>query len=253
MDNNQDNIEKYLDGLMGPEEVESFEEKLDRDASLRQSYEEELTARNLIATAGRLGLKNTFERFESEIQSPKDSKTGETTVIPLWMKRVIPIAAMIVVFIGAYWFMTGSGQTTSKVFDTYFEVYDAPTTLRDTGSETPLHWNTAVRYYNEEKYDEALRNFTKSEEEIPEYLIDFYSGICAMSKESPDYNLAVAYFLKVENGDNDYRQQASWYRGLALLGNGEKDKAMAIFHDIVEKETYAYRDAQKIIRKKLED
>ncbi|MDC8003373.1 hypothetical protein POV27_04885 [Aureisphaera galaxeae] len=253
MDNTQDHIEKYLDGELNPEEAKAFEARLANDNELKTAFEETKAARNLITAAGRMELKETFEGFEKEMKSSESSDSEQVRVIPLWAKRVMPIAAMIVVFVGVYWFMLGGTYTTESVYNKYYEVYDAPSALRDSGTETPLHWNTAVRYYNEGKYNEALRNFEKSEAEIPEYLVDFYSGICAMSKKNPDYASAVSYFLDVEKRDNDYRQQALWYRGMALLGQGEKDKAFAVFHSIVEAKSYGYRDAQKIIKLKLSE
>ncbi len=254
MDRDLENIGRYLEGTMSPEEVKAFENEVSNNTALKEALEEEKTARNLITAVGRLELKDTFEGYEAEMESTLPKHQQEVRVIPLWVRRAIPMAAMIAVFVGVYWFMLGDDVTSDKVYTTYFETYEAPTALRDSQTDTPVHWNTAVRYYNEGKYDEALRNFLKSEEEdIPEYLIDFYAGMCSLSIEEPNYNTAVNYFLEVERGDNDYREQAMWYRGLALLGNGEKHKALAVFHTIVESQSYGYRDAQKIIKLNIED
>ncbi|GAB5399656.1 MAG: hypothetical protein Aureis2KO_12410 [Aureisphaera sp.] len=253
MDKDQDYIERYLDGELNPEEAKAFMAQLSEDDGLKEALEEAQAARNAILAAGRLELKETLESFESDVDSTTLEKSQEVKVVPLWIKRVIPIAAMIVVFVGAYWFLLGEGVTSNDVYTKYYEVYEAPSALRDSGADTPLHWNTGVRYYSEGRFEEALRNFSKSESEIPEYLIDFYSGVCAMSKSEPDYKAAVNHFLDVEKRDNDYRQQAKWYRGLALLKQGEKDKALAIFHDISETKGYRHKEARKIIGLTIED
>lgn len=253
MDKNQDNIERYLDGELHPEELKAFEAALEENSLLKEALEEAQTARKLIAAAGRLELKETLEGFEEEIASSSIPDSTEVKVVPLWVKRVIPIAAMIVVFVGAYWFMLGNNKTSSEIFNKYFEAYESPSVLRDSQTDTPLHWNTAVRYYQERKYEEALRNFSKAEPEIPKYLVDFYTGISTMSLETPDYTVAIDYFLQVERGDNDFGQQARWYRGLALLGNGETDKARAVFQEIVDTKSYNFKEAQKIIRLDWED
>jgi len=87
-------IERYITYRMNPTEAREFEELLVKDKELNTNYQETLTARRLIMEAGRIDLKSTFESFDSELKPVSKEKN----VLPLWIKRSLPIAALLVVF-----------------------------------------------------------------------------------------------------------------------------------------------------------
>ncbi len=73
-----------------------------------------------------------------------------------------------------------------------------------------------------------------------------------MNLDAPYFQRAINSFDIVLQTDNDYRQQAQWYKALALLGINNKKEAIAIFTSIVEKRSYNYTEAEEILKLKWE-
>ncbi|MEM7187859.1 MAG: hypothetical protein AAF466_14520, partial [Bacteroidota bacterium] len=124
MNDYQNDIEKYLDGQMTEAERQQFEALLVQDAALKDALEQEQSARVLIREAGRLELKDTLEEVEQSMEtSETESQAGSSFVMPLWMKRALPIAAMIIIFLGVFQYTQSGGISSAEVYDSYFESY----------------------------------------------------------------------------------------------------------------------------------
>ena len=157
MNNYQTDIEKYLDGAMDANEMKTFEDRLQRDSMLKEAYEDELSARALIQEAGRDELRETLQNIEIEMENESGQGSESSgRIIPLWMKRTLPIAAMVIIFLGVFQWLQ-SGVTTGEVYDTYFEAYASPSVVRDSNDEPQVNWETAARLYSEKKYSRNLR------------------------------------------------------------------------------------------------
>jgi hypothetical protein len=92
MDNIEELIDRYLSKSMTEVEVEDFENLLKVDKTLHAEYIKTVGARKFIEEAGRLELREQLDAFESEEQVSKK------TIIPLWFKRTMAIAAAFIVF-----------------------------------------------------------------------------------------------------------------------------------------------------------
>ena len=246
MDKDQHIIEAYLERTMTSEERLAFEQRLSQEPELSEAYENEVAARELIKQAGRLELKSTLEDFDS--QMPMES--SQKSVIPLWAKNAMRVAALLILFAGVYQvFLTFTGVNTSEVYDDYFEAYEAPSLERD-GNESP-NWKSVIASYSKKAYKESLPLLQQSEGEVPDYLIAFYRGISLMALQQPDLEQAVQNFNAVLASDNDYRQQAEWYKALALLKMEKVEEAKTILKSIVAQKNYQYEKAESILNLNL--
>ena len=252
MNKYQLDIEKYLDGHMDLNEKTAFETRLKTDITLLKAYEDELSARELIKEAGRLELKETLHNIDREMGNAASDLAPETgRVMPLWMKRALPLAAMIIIFLGVFQYMRSGGISSAEVYDSYFEPYAAPSVVRDS-NEAPLeNWETAANLYAQKKYEVALPYFEKAQTEVPEYLSEFYRGMSHLSSEAPLYSRAITAFDKVLATDNDYTQQAMWYKALALLEIQNKEEAFRILESIVANQSYNHKAAAEILKLKI--
>lgn len=240
-------IERYLDGEMTESEMRDFEHRLATDRNLSESYGAMVTARKLITQAGRLELKEKLESFEEE-------PARKSSIKPLWVKRAFPIAAMLIIFFGVYqWLIFNNGISGDEVYTNYYETYKAPSVIRDTGTNELTNWKRATEYYRKQEHEEAIVYFSKAEKEIPQYLVAFYTGMSMLEVEAPDYQAALNNFETVLQSDNDYTQQATWYKGLLLLKLGKNEEAISVFENIVEAQTYHYQKAEEILKKKIKD
>lgn len=243
MDKDQHSIEEYLEGMMTSEEKLVFEQRLSQEPALSKAHEMEISARELIMQAGRLELKNTLEALDAQIQNEPIQKS----LMPMWVKNSMRVAALLILFVAVYQvFLNSDAVNTSEVYDTYFETYAAPSLERD--GRTDLNWNLVVESYQNEAYKEALVFLKKSEGEVPDYLIDFYTGMSLMAVQPPEFGLAVQNFDKVLATDNDYHQQAEWYMGLALLKMEKEEEAVVLFKRIVAAKNYQYEEAKSILK-----
>ncbi|MEL6812070.1 MAG: hypothetical protein AAFP76_12120 [Bacteroidota bacterium] len=255
MDDPQYEIERYLDGSLTSAEKAAFEARLSEDSVLAQEYEIALATRGLISEAGRLDLKETLEGFETEMETEADPLGTESTtqVFPLWAKRLLPIAAMVVIFLGVYQYVIGGSISSSEVYDTYFETYASPSELRDVNDNELVNWEKASQLYASGAFQEALGYFSKAKGEVPDYLSEYYKGICHLSVEAPYYQLAINAFDEVLKTDNDYNQQAQWYKALALIQTERREEAFVLLNLIVENESYNHIWAAEILETKIKD
>lgn len=245
MDKDQQNIEAFLEGIMTSEERLAFEQRLTQEPKLSEAYENEIAARELIKEAGRLDLKKTLEGFDAEMLD----KSTHKRVIPLWAKNAMRVAALLILFAGGYQvFQTFSGVNTSEVYDTYFEVYDSSSVERDASGTAIPNWELAAESYRNERYEEALPFLEKSKGEVPDYLISFYAGMSYMAQQQPNLEQAIQNFDAVLATDNDYRQQAEWYKALALLNSEKEEEATVLFKSIVAAKSYHYEKAASILK-----
>jgi tetratricopeptide (TPR) repeat protein len=235
---------------MSPDEARIFEELLNKDTELKTNYQDTLTARRLIIEAGRMDLKSAYESFDTELKPV----FVEKNIMPLWIKRSLPIAAVLVVFFGIYQFgFFSKSLSNSEVFSYNFETYAAPSTLRNNESNVPVEWASATDYYRNQEYEKALALYDKVEADIPSYMVFFYKGMSYMAQSKPNYILALQNFKIVQESDNDFRQQALWYQGLALLKLDKRQEALEIFKEISESKFYNFEKADAILTTKFKD
>lgn len=244
MDNAEELIDRYLSESMTEVEVKDFENLLKVDKVLHAEYVRTLAAHKLIEEAGRLELREKLDVFES------DEQVVDKTIIPLWFKRTMAIAAVFIVVFGLYQVVFNSTISSDAVFESYFETYKAPSVERN--SETTLDTNlqSAMKAYETKAYDEAIILFNKVEDKT-NYVTSFYKGLSYLSSKSPNYNLALQNFESVLQTDNDYNQQALWYKGLTLLKLKETGKALEVFQTIVETASYNYAKAKEIVNENI--
>ena len=243
-------IERYIAGKMSEVEAKEFRNLLISNRDLAEEYRANLEAHQLIKEAGRLELKDTLESFDQEMNA--SSRTVK--VMPLWVKRALPIAAMLVIFFGVYQLMMlNTPISGNEVYDTYFEAYSNPSVVRSSENLSLNNWEMGANYYRDKDFENAITYFEKTEGEVPNYLSSFYIGVSSLALESPNYTKALENFEVVLKTDNDYQQQALWYKGLILLELDKREDALDIFSLIVTSKSYNYLKAEEILNLKIEN
>ena len=237
-------FDRFITKKMSSDEAREFEQRLASDSDFSENYRETLAVHKLIEEAGRVELKKTLETFENEtITTSSEKKT-----IPLWVKRSLPIAAILIAFFAVYQFgIQNRSLTATEVFESNFDVYGAPSSLRDGDLSAYPNWNIATKAYREAHYEEAITQFSQVETDVAPSLVSFYTALSAMSQTTPDYELALQNFDAVLETDNDYRQQASWYKALILLKMQRQKEASDIFEEIVKTQSFNFHKAEVIL------
>lgn len=199
---------------------------------------------NLIKIAGKKDLKRTLESFEENTPVAKS--------VPLISKfTLLKVAAAFIIGFGLTWFVLKSDKTSNAdLYAANFEAYQAPSSVRSINEVNAEHWQEAIKAYSTEEYEDAISSLEKVDGVVPEYLVQFYLGVSHLSKQEADYQIALDYFEQVLEKDNDYNQQAYWYKGLCFLALENDVEALSVFELIVEVSFYNHEKAQKILESK---
>lgn len=235
-------IERYIQGSMSTKEIEDFEMRLSIDEAFRKSYDSSKAAFNFIKEAGRIELKETLNSFEKSKQKTIKSR------------RIYLIAASVVLLMGFY-FMTDffSSKSTLQVYELYFETYDAPSILRgDLIEDTPI-WDTAVDFYKNENFNEALNNFEQAETYILKDKVAFYIAMCELELENSNLDTTLHRLKNISKGNSNYQEQALWYYALGNLKKGNKKEALNSFEEIIKNQSFGHEKAKEIIALTIKD
>ena len=103
-------------------------------------------------------------------------------------------------------------------------IYESPIMLRS-GQIQVNPWDVFIQLYSNQEFDQALIAIdtivSKSSEMI------FYSGLCHLYKQSPNYAEALASFNQVYYSTSRFKDDAVWYQALCYLKLGDTMKARA--------------------------
>lgn len=243
-------IEKFINKEIDEKEAIDFEHRLATDKEFSDKYRTILADHQLTEEAGRLEIKNKQEGFSN----PATRSQNSGRVIPLWVKRVLPIAAILIIFLAVFQFeIFKSSLSVSEVYEINFAVYAAPSELRDTNDNSPAIWQAGVRLFRNKEYEEAIERFSDAESTVPQNMVFFYKGISAMAQGRPNYPMALQNFETVLQTDNAYQKQAKWYMSLALLKMERQQEALSILNEIVKEQSFNYKKAKKILKVKFKD
>ena len=246
-DNNQ-LIERYLDGELDKAELQAFEAQVSSDQELASELQLARQARHLVSMAGRSHLSDRLDAFEKEVKEEEETPEFKAFTLPTWMKVA---AAAITILMAGWWFYEQPFSSSQQdLFASHFEPYRNPINLRDTESLFGTDWQQAVELYSKGDFENAIPAFKKEldKQNTVSYLSHFYLGISALAKATPDPQQAINAFDQVLASDNDYHQQANWYKGLALLKKGAKKEAREIFEGIIENGHYQKEKAAMLLR-----
>ena len=108
-------------------------------------------------------------------------------------------------------------------------------------------YQTAIDYYKQYDFTKAITYFDLVKAEVPAYQIDFFKVICYMSLKEPNLDEALKQFNLVITTDNDYNQQARWYKAIVFLKQKNLVSARQILEEIVDNKSYNYLEAKKIL------
>jgi tetratricopeptide (TPR) repeat protein len=115
-------------------------------------------------------------------------------------------------------------------------------------------------YYLHEEFSEALLTFKKGNYKPCIYALnvisaynkedincDFYLGMCFYYTKN--YQKAIEYFKAcIENSNNTFLQEATYYQALSLFENGDKETAIQSFKDIAQEGEF-YSEKAKLFLK----
>jgi len=271
-----DTIHRYLSGGMTRAERQTFELAMQQDPSLRNAVELERSLLAGLEKAAEQELQQTIgavhEKLKKEgffaaqaAEKPKPELTITYTSNRFTMRKLISIAASLIVLAGAVWFFA-IRDASVEVKDLYNEYYkpdsevqrarEVIATLQSQGlAGVPTDTDTlrtALELYEAGNYADALALLKTFAETHPENdTAQYFIGVIHMDQER--YAKAIEVLLPVSRMENsDYKNRALWNLGLCYLKteNSQQD-AYNVFQALADDPDFPEHRNAKALKDQL--
>lgn len=245
MDQNFHLIEKYFQGKLSQDELQLFNEKLQKDSAFEQEFRDMKLIRDAVKETSRTRALDILQNAEANLTNQ------ETTKINVSMKRLVSIAAslLIVATVSYFAFSGGTGALTGEeIVANYYEPYTNIVSGGVRGDDNPVNTLTARAYnaYDIGDYStsaDLFEDLLTTEKSAANYL---YSGIANL--ESGNLEAAKNNLNAVMNNFSDLKDQAQWYLAMTLFKEGAKDAAVANIVQLSMNNSSYKKDANRLIR-----
>jgi len=205
-----EHIERYINKTLTPEETVAFEKKLKNDSHFKNLVEDIKTMLLGIETQA---LKEKLEEFHETLPKTEVLIKKPSRVKYLNLRKLVAIAAVILVSLGSYWFL--NNESKSNLYSKYYSPDPRlPTTMSTTDDFT---FYDAMVNYKRKDYDLAISKWEplltkKPENDTLNYFIG--SAYLASGKEVQ----AITHLKKVTQlKESNFKNEAFYYLGLAYL------------------------------------
>ncbi|NHN26985.1 tetratricopeptide repeat protein [Flavobacterium jejuense] len=233
-------FEQYLQNEMTVEEKLNFENQIQNDTDLKESFELYKEANQFLKikfSNETVDFKNNLSLISKQYSS-KEANLGKTKVIPINSKW-FAIAATIVIFISIWFFM----QNGTPEYNDYKEHEKAYFTERSEGNNT---LKEAEEAFNAKDYQKAIGFFEKIDQKDFGGEEHLFYAIALI--ETNQFDKAEVILQLIKEGNSIYKEKAIWYLGLSNLKQKKYDEAKIILETLSD-EAEDYDKAQEIIKK----
>ncbi|OEK07056.1 tetratricopeptide repeat protein [Roseivirga misakiensis] len=218
---NFDLIDRYFSNELDKNELKDFNDRLANDPEFNQEFQEVKAVKLAVKIEARKELKSLFTDIEDSLT--KELPTNNQTA----MKRVLTVAASLIILISASYLLIGSGQPSPK--DVFTEYYVPYTNLNgqtrgEAVDRESLNFQ-AYSAYDQGNYALAIERFEsllEVEKTAENYL---FAGIANI--EVGNYESALENLNSTLNNFATYKEQAKWFIGMTLLGADKEHEAVS--------------------------
>ncbi len=233
-------IEKYLEGKLTGKSLEAFEERLGTDPAFSKAVKIQKNIQDALKTAGKMDFIQNLKAIQAEVDKPK---TKSIPVKRLWLAAAVVMLMLVLPFT---WFYFFNVNTNERLFDASFKPYDNLIGTRDNPND---RLQVAMKKYDNEDYEGALNDYLALLPKHPDSIdIRMYAAVSCLAIGKP---LAAIRHLKRVNkkGDHIHPQAAKWYLALAYLKSGDRDMATKTLREIVKKGGRYTHQARELLKK----
>ena len=243
-----DLIERYLDKQMTEEETIAFEQLLEKDADLKEQLELHQQMAATLKGEKIHQLRAVLAETDRNWQS--GDKSEEVKIRPINFRRIIAIAATVLILVLAYQFIfSGGGSVPSEqLFADHFQPYQMLLSQRDiTEDEKNVLLEKAISAYAKQDFQnasDAFEQLSQSEPENSSYL--FYQAIAQLGAQK-NVEAIARFEIIMANENHPFKEQARWYMALAYLKKGNADKTKDLLTTI-QLGQFKYKEAQEVLK-----
>jgi len=223
MEQNED-IERFLEGKSSQEEIENLGEKAKKDEELAKLISSEIELKHSVAYANRMSLKRKLEKLDQ-------TKVAKETKSFTFLK----IAASIVLFLTAglsVWYFT-SGSKSDETFLAYYKPIKEMDLPSSRGSNDKELLESAYAAYLNGTYDKVVEySSAVSSGPVSKSYANFILGLAQI--EMKEFQAAVESFSTASETISPIEYDIIWYRALCYIQLGEYDQAIIDLNGLVD-------------------
>lgn len=231
----EDLIISYFESNLTPQEKVLFDNLMKTDPSFKERVTFEEKVKKTITLEERKALKQELQTLESEKWGKKTSK-----------KQWWYIAASIVVLLGISMFFVNQGNSSEKLYASYFEPY--PNTIAPvvrSSSQKDIK-NDAFSAYESGNYEKASELFSALSHQTEEEYALFYNAMSLMMTDKIEQATSI---LTDNQWSAEYNEKTTWYLALCYLKQKETEKSKILLQKIVSAKSYNSDKATKLLQK----
>ena len=218
--------ESYLLNTLPPDERTRFEQKLSADEALRASLAE---LRLLLMGVNETVLHEKMQSFHQALPAtaPARQMNRYRFSVPVW----IAAASVVLVLLLAGWFFLLKEKSHERLFADYFK--PDPGLITAMSATDNYVFEKAMIDYKQGNYAAAIQAWDSLQKLSPENdTLTYFLGVAHLAnKEAAS---AIPYLQQATVKESFFQDDAWWYLGLALLKEGEWEKAI----QVLEKSTH---------------
>ncbi|MEM6516569.1 MAG: hypothetical protein AAF688_10340 [Bacteroidota bacterium] len=229
-------IEKYFEGSLSPKEQQEFEILLKKDSAFYEAFEFQKDVKKALIESKKDKLRKSL--IDNQRNENKSSRIKYLLVASV----VIALGVLSIVFV-----MNTKTSDYQQLYVENFEPYPNIIAPPVRGSDDLSQIQKDFMPYQKENYEVAVKIFEQRYQETnaPFYL--FYQGVTALKLGNTDE--AIVLFEKQIKHKDRFKNYSKWYLALAYLKKEDIDKTEILLNQIVDKQTYRYKSAQKLLEK----
>jgi tetratricopeptide (TPR) repeat protein len=241
MSDNFDYIDDYLRGGLSAEEMRLFDQRVSDDPAFAGDLAFYVSAMDVMKTQSDNERKERFRNLYDQGKTAPQAKPVRVLMPYLAAAAVIGLISIII-------FMFYPVSSPSRVADKYISENLAVLSVSMGDAQDSVQ--SALKLYNERKFDHALALFEQLNQSHPsDHKIKEYAGI--VSLRLGEYDKALKHFRELD-ALNLYANPGKFYVALTLLkrnGQGDVAEAKRLLQQVTEKGLDHDADARQLLEK----
>jgi ElaB/YqjD/DUF883 family membrane-anchored ribosome-binding protein len=232
---------RYFEGDMTDLEKSEFEKLIQSSPEIKSLCDEYKSVFHAIEKLGDQELRSTIQRVEKELTvqdffaGKKDhTQDNRSYIFNPWQRLAIAAAILVLIVSFVFLWLTSSNNSERALFTKYYAAetmltqkilhqFNQKGLIQSTGPIDSI--SECIVLYKDRKYNECITRIHSLSNELANTpVVSFYLGLCLV--EVLDFEKADPILASLcLNTGFEWKDDACWYYGLSLLGQGTKSAA----------------------------
>ena len=240
----QDKIDAFLTGQLNEQELEAFQQAMEKDPDLQKEVRLQESFMQGAITLGNQELKGKLQEIHTKVIG---GEQNDTSIQKRPMLRTLAIILGVVGVALLIYFLFFTKPSPEKVYADFFVPFPVAEMTRD--SDARQEWIEAGSFYNQQNYQEALPRLEGLVQSNPDNQeLKLALGVSYL--ESNQLQQAEATFTQVLTNNNAlFTDQAQWYLALTALKRKDIELTRNYLQPLLDSSTADHHnDAQRLSR-----